>query len=175
MTVDLRYPIGQYTPLADADAATYARLIDEIERLPNELRAATAGLSDAQLDTPYRDGGWTARQVVHHVPDSHVNAYVRFKLALTEDTPRIKPYEESRWARLPDARLPIGVSLALLDALHERWVALLRTLTPDDFANRAYDHPENGVTPLRAALGLYAWHGKHHTAHIAGLRERNGW
>jgi len=175
MTVDLRYPIGQYTPLSDADAATYARLIDEIERLPNELRAASAGLSDAQLDTPYRDGGWTVRQVVHHVPDSHLNAYVRFKLALTEDTPRIKPYEEARWARLPDARLPIGVSLALLDALHERWVALLRTLTPDDFANRAYDHPENGLTPLRAALGLYAWHGKHHTAHVAGLRQRNGW
>src|SRR5690349_7848530 len=102
MTVDLRYPIGHYTPLSDADAATCARLIDEIERLPNELRAAVAGLSDAQLDTPYRDGGWTVRQVVHHVPDSHLNAYVRFKLALTEDTPRIKPYEEARWAQLPD-------------------------------------------------------------------------
>jgi hypothetical protein len=175
MTVDLRYPIGHYTPLSDADATTYARLIDEIERLPNELRAAVAGLSDAQLDTPYRDGGWTVRQVVHHVPDSHVNAYVRFKLALTEDTPRIKPYEEARWAELPDTRLPVAPSLALLDALHVRWVALLRALSPDDFARRAYDHPENGVTPLRAALGLYAWHGKHHTAHITGLRERNGW
>ena len=174
MTVDLRYPIGQYTPLADADAATYARLIDEIERLPNELRAASAGLSDAQLDTPYRDGGWTVRQVVHHVPDSHVNAYVRFKLALTEDTPRIKPYEEARWAKLPDARLPIGVSLALLDALHERWVVLLRSLAPEDW-ERAYDHPDNGVTTLRAALGVYAWHGRHHVAHVTGLRERMGW
>ena len=175
MTVDLRYPIGQYTPLSDADTATYERLIDEIERLPGELRAAVAGLDDAQLDTPYRDGGWTVRQVVHHVPDSHANAYVRFKLALTEDTPRIKPYEESLWATLPDTRLPVEPSLALLDALHVRWVALLRALSPDDFARRAYDHPENGVTPLRAAFGLYAWHGKHHTAHVTGLRQRNGW
>jgi len=152
MTVDLRYPVGEYTPLADADAATYARLIDEIERLPNELRAAVAGLSDAQLDTPYRDGGWTVRQVVHHVPDSHLNAYVRFKLALTEDAPRIKPYEESRWAELADARMGPEVSLALLDALHERWVVLLRSLAPADlFLTRAM--PTNAWRSRRSVLG----------------------
>jgi hypothetical protein len=173
MTTDLRYPIGKST-LPDADPATYARLIDEIERLPREFRAAVEGLTDAQLDTPYRDGGWTVRQVAHHVPDSHMNAYVRFKLALTEDTPRIKPYEEARWAALPDSRLDPAVSLALLDALHERWVVLLRSLAPEDW-ERAYDHPVNGVTTLRAALGLYAWHGRHHTAHVTGLRERMGW
>jgi hypothetical protein len=174
MPTDLRYPIGRYT-LPDADPATYARLIDEIEQLPRALRAAVDGLTDAQLDTPYRDGGWTVRQVVHHVPDSHVNAYVRFKLALTEDAPRIKPYEESRWAQLADARLPVAPSLALLDALHVRWVTLLRAMSPEDFERRAYDHPEDGLMTLRAALGLYAWHGKHHTAHITGLRERMGW
>jgi len=173
MPTDLRYPIGTYT-VPEADASTYARLIDEIERLPDEFRAALDGLTDAQLDTPYRDGGWTVRQVAHHVPDSHMNAFVRFKLALTEDTPRIKPYEESRWADLADARLPIAPSLALLDALHVRWVAILRAMSPADF-ERSYDHPENGVTSLRSALGLYAWHGKHHTAHVRGLRERNGW
>jgi len=173
MPTDLRYPIGKYT-VPEADATTYARLVDEIERLPNDFRAALDGLTDAQLDTPYRDGGWTVRQVAHHVPDSHINAFVRFKLALTEDTPRIKPYEESRWAELADARLPVAPSLALLEALHVRWVALLRAMSPSDF-ERAYDHPENGVTTLRSALGLYAWHGKHHTAHILGLRERNGW
>jgi DinB superfamily len=174
MTVDLRYPIGRFT-VPDADPAAYARLIDEIERAPSELRAAFEGLDDAQLDTPYREGGWTIRQVAHHVPDSHMNAYVRFKLALTEDAPRIKPYDESRWAQLADARLPIAPSLALLDALHVRWVTLLRAMSPDDFTQRSYDHPENGPTPLRAALGLYAWHGKHHTAHVRGLRERMGW
>jgi hypothetical protein len=172
--VDLRYPIGNYT-LPDADPATYARLIDDIEAAPAALRAAIAGLTDAQLDTPYREGGWTVRQVVHHVPDSHMNAFVRFKLALTEDTPRIKPYEESRWALLADARLAPDVSLALLDALHVRWVTVLRAIAPADWEGRAYDHPENGVTTLRQALGLYAWHGKHHTAHITSLRERMGW
>ena len=177
MTTDLRYPIGRFTPpdAATATAETYARLIDEIERLPRDFRAAVEGLTDAQLDTPYRDGGWTVRQVAHHVPDSHLNAYVRFKLALTEDEPRIKPYEEARWAELPDARLPIAPSLALLDGLHVRWVAVLRAMTPEDFERRAYDHPEMGRVPLRAALGLYAWHGKHHTAHVRGLRERMGW
>jgi hypothetical protein len=174
MTTDLRYPIGKST-LPDADPATYARLIDEIERLPREFRAAVEGLTDAQLDTPYRDGGWTVRQVAHHVPDSHMNAYVRFKLALTEDTPRIKPYEEARWANLADSRLPVAPSLAILDALHVRWVTLLRAMTPEDFERRAYDHPEGGVTTLRAALGMYAWHGKHHTAHVTNLRERMGW
>lgn len=172
-TPDLRFPVGRYT-MPDADPATYARLIDEIAAAPAALRAAVADLTDAQLDTPYRDGGWTVRQVVHHVPDSHMNAYVRFKLALTEDAPRIKPYEEARWAELPDSKLPTAGSLALLDALHERWVVLLRAMTPEQF-ERTYDHPEMGSVPLRGALGIYAWHGRHHVAHVAALRERMGW
>jgi hypothetical protein len=170
---DLRYPIGNYT-VPDRSPETITRLIDEIAEAPRRLREALAGLTEEQLDTPYREGGWTVRQVAHHVPDSHLNAYVRFKLALTEDVPRIKPYEESRWARLPDSRLDPAVSLALLDALHERWVVLLRALAPEDW-ERAYDHPDNGATTLRAALGIYAWHGRHHVAHVTGLRERMGW
>jgi len=170
---DLRFPVGRAT-VPDADPAVYARLIDEIAEAPARLRAALDGLSPEQLDTPYRDGGWTVRQVAHHVPDSHLNAYVRFKLALTEDAPRIKPYEEARWAELPDAAMDPAVSLALLDALHERWVTVLRAMTPEQF-ERTYDHPENGVTTLRAALGIYAWHGRHHVAHVTGLRERMGW
>ena len=174
-SADLSFPTGRFQRPASLDADARTRAIDVIAATPARLREAVRGLTDKQIDTEYRPGGWTVRQVVHHVPDSHLNAYIRFKLALTEDTPRIKPYEESLWARLPDAGLPVEPSLTLLDALHVRWVALLRAMSPDDFANRAYDHPENGVTPLRAALGLYAWHGKHHTAHVTGLRERNGW
>lgn len=174
MTTDLRYPIGQWT-MPDAAPATLARLIDDIAGQPAALRAAIHGLSDAQLDTPYRDGGWTVRQVVHHVADSHMNAYVRVKLALTGDRPTIAPYDEARWAVLPDARLAPDVSLALLDALHARWVTILRALAPDDFDNHAYRHPEMGDVPLRAALGIYAWHGRHHVAHVTGLRERMGW
>lgn len=170
---DLRFPIGRAT-IPEADAATYARLIDDIAAAPAALRAAVSGLTDAQLDTPYRDAGWTVRQVAHHVPDSHMNAYVRFKLALTEDAPRIKPYEESLWAQLPDSKLGVDVSLALLDALHERWVVLLRAMTPDQF-ERTYDHPEMGPVTLRQALGIYAWHGKHHVAHVTGLRRRMSW
>ena len=170
---DLRYPVGHYA-LPDADASTYTRLIDQIAALPATFRAAVSGLSDAQLDTPYRDGGWTVRQVIHHVPDSHMNAYIRFKLALTEDAPRIKPYEEARWAELADAKMAPDVSLALLDALHARWVTILRSMTPADF-ERPYDHPEMGLVSLRLALGIYAWHGRHHTAHVTGLRERMGW
>ena len=170
---DLRYPIGHYT-VPDRSPETAARLVDEIAEAPRRLREAVAGLDAGQLDTPYRDGGWTVRQVTHHVADSHANAYVRFKLALTEDTPRIKPYDESRWAELPDSKLDPEVSLRLLELLHERWVALLRAL-PDEALDRAYDHPDNGVTTLRAALGIYAWHGKHHVAHVTSLRERMGW
>lgn len=170
---DLRYPIGNYT-VPDPAPETIARLIDEIAEAPRRLRAAVAGLTEAQLDTPYRDGGWTVRQVTHHVVDSHLNAYVRMKLGLTEDNPRIAPYEESLWARLPDTRLDPEVSLALLDALHVRWVVLLRAITPEQW-ERTYEHPHNGTTTLRAALGIYAWHGKHHVAHITGLRERMGW
>lgn len=173
---DLRFPIGKFTPVARADDATRATWIDAIAAAPAALRAAVAGLSPEQLDTPYRPDGWTVRQVVHHVPDSHLNAYVRTKLALTEDEPFVKPYQEGLWAELPDSTdTPVDTSLALLEALHVRWVALLRAMTPDEF-RRGYRHPEYGrVVPLTEMIGLYAWHGRHHVAHITGLRERNGW
>ena len=164
----LRFPIGKYERPAQLPLTGEARaaLIGDIERAPAALRAAVAGLSDRQLDTPYRPGGWTIRQVVHHVPDSHMNGYTRMRLAATEDNPSIKPYLEARWAELPDVRaVPIDVSLALLDALHVRWSAFLRGLSPVDF-QRSYLHPELGVVPLDVAIGIYAWHGKHHTAHI---------
>lgn len=176
LTADPRYPVGRYTvPDEPPTPADRARWIDEVAALPAAFRAAVAGLTDAQLDTPYRDGGWTVRQVAHHLPDSHVNAYVRFKLALTEDAPTIKPYEESRWAELADSRLPIAPSLALLEALHTRWVAVLRAMSDADFA-RTYVHPEHGRTfTLGGVLGMYAWHGRHHTAHVTSLRSRRGW
>lgn len=164
----LRFPIGKYERPAQLPLSGEARaaLIHDIERAPAGLRAAVERLSEAQLDTPYRPGGWTIRQVVHHVPDSHMNGYTRMRLAATEDNPTIKPYLEARWAELPDVRsVPVGVSLALLDALHTRWAAFLRGLAPADF-QRTFLHPELGVLPLDVAIGIYAWHGKHHTAHI---------
>jgi uncharacterized damage-inducible protein DinB len=170
---DLRYPVGHWAP-PDDSPETAERLVGEIAVLPVRLAAAVAGLDDAQLDTPYRDGGWTVRQVVHHVADSHMNAYVRVKLALTADAPAITAYDEAAWARLPDSRLPVEPSLALLDALHERWVVVLRALGPAELA-RPYRHPEMGDVPVRTALAIYAWHGRHHTAHVVGLRERMGW
>ena len=143
--------------------------------MPARLRAAVAGLNEEQLATPYRPGGWTVRQVVHHVPDSHMNSYMRFKLAMTEEQPQIRTYHEERWAELEDARNgPLEISLNLLDWLHQRWVLFLRSLTEDDF-KKTFQHPEWGLVPLDKAVGLYAWHGKHHVAHITGLRERNGW
>ena len=173
MSDDLRYPIGNWsTP--DADPVVMAALVDDIAAAPARLRAAIAGLDASQLDTPYRDGGWTVRQVVHHVADSHMNAYVRVKKALTEPGTPIAAYEESLWATLPDSRLEPEVSLQLLDALHVRWVTTLRALTPADW-EKTYTHPAMGPVTLRTALGIYAWHGKHHTAHVTGLRERNGW
>jgi hypothetical protein len=142
---------------------------------PAKLREAVRGLTPDRLDTPYRDGGWTPRQIVHHVPDSHLNAYVRFKLALTEDVPLIKPYDQDLWAGLDDSRLtPIETSLALVEALHVRWVILLRSL-PDASFQRTFNHPEMGIVPLDRVLALYAWHGQHHAAQIAALRERRGW
>lgn len=151
-------------------------MIDTIARTPDDFRAAASGLSDAQLDTPYRPEGWTVRQLVHHVPDSHMNAYVRFKLALTEDVPTIKPYDEAEWAKLSDVRdTPIETSLTLLSTLHDRWVRLLRAMAPDDFG-RKLNHPEwDAPLSLDAMLALYAWHGPHHTAHITSLRQRMGW
>jgi hypothetical protein len=158
---DLRYPIGRFEGKGELP-----QWIDEIAAAPSNLRAAVKGLTPQQLDTPYRPGGWTVRQVVHHVPDSHLNSYVRFRLALTEDEPTIKPYDEERWAGLVDARTaPVEVSLALLESLHERWVLLLRSLTPADW-QRTFRHPELGVVTLERSAGLYAWHGRHHVAHI---------
>jgi uncharacterized damage-inducible protein DinB len=173
--MDLRYPIGPFEydgPLAEEQRQ---RCIDQIAATPSRLRAAVEGLSPEQLATPYRPGGWTVRQVVHHLPDSHLNSYIRFRLALTEDEPTIKPYDESRWAELDDARqAPIDISLALLEALHQRWVLLLRALTPRDWT-RSFFHPELGAVSLDKNVSLYAWHGRHHVAHITSLRERMGW
>ena len=177
---DGRYPIGKFhlsEPPVDArqNREQKAELIAQIAQAPANLRAAVTGLSQGQLNTPYREGGWTVRQVVHHVPDSHFNAYTRFKLALTEDEPTIKPYAEDRWAELEDTKqTPIEVSLALLDALHDRWVRLLRSLEPHHW-KRTFRHPELGVISLEKNLGLYAWHGRHHVAHVTELRKRMGW
>lgn len=173
---DLRFPIGRFTHHGPLSPARRLDCIARIEAAPAAIRHAAAGLGPAQLDTPYRDGGWTVRQVVHHVPDSHLNAYTRFRLALTEPTPTIRPYHEDRWAELEDARhAPIDLSLALLDALHRRWVLLLRSLEPADWERR-YLHPEHGREwALDEVLAMYAWHGEHHAAHITRLRERKGW
>jgi hypothetical protein len=172
---DLRYPIGRFVPPASDTPDLRAGFIQDIAALPAALSAAVQPLTIPQRETPYRDGGWTVAQVVHHLPDSHLNAYTRFRLALTEDTPTIKPYDETRWAELPDAMSSdLTHSLALLAALHGRWTVLLETLRDDDFA-RTYVHPTNGVTTLDRQLALYAWHGKHHLAHITQLRERMGW
>ena len=166
---------GKFVWSGPASAEDRAHLVAEIAAAPAALRGAVAGLSDAQLETAYRPGGWTVRQVVHHVPDSHLNAYVRFKLAVTEDTPTIKPYDETAWADLPDVRsVPIQTSLDLLARLHERWVAFLCALSESDW-RRTFQHPELGVVPLEKNLALYAWHGRHHVAHVTSLRERMGW
>ncbi len=172
---DLRYPTGKLSYKDNLTAEQRASLIDRIAATPAALRAAVDGLNDAQLDTPYRPEGWSVRQVVHHVPDSHVNAYVRFKLALTEDGPTIKPYQEAAWATLADTRLtPVNVSLTLLEAVHARWVVLLQSMTESDFA-RPLMHPENGRMTLDKLLQLYAWHGGHHVGHVTELRKREGW
>lgn len=173
--MDERYPIGRFRVPEEASAAMRAQWLDELRRAPHALRSAVAGLAPHQLDTPYRDGGWTVRQLVHHVADSHMNAYVRFKLALTEDEPTVKAYDEAAWADLPDARMPVDVSLDLLDALHARWVELLERLDESAW-RRSFVHPESGASiPLVRNLALYAWHGAHHTAHVSRLRERRGW
>jgi hypothetical protein len=173
---DLRYPVGKFDFDAPVNEADYPKLIAAIAETPGALRAAVAGLSRDRFDTPYRPGGWTVKQVAHHVPDSHMNAYTRFKLALTEEEPTIKTYDEAAWAELADSRkVPIEVSLDLLDALHLRWVALLQSMDSADF-NRGLRHPEHGrVLTLKQMLALYAWHGRHHVAHITSLRKREGW
>lgn len=171
---DPRYPIGRFKPAASGDAVTRKGHILNVSLLPGQLRAAVGGLSNAQLDTPYREGGWTVRQLIHHVADSHANSFIRFKLALTEDWPTIKPYDEAAWARLADSTLPIDGSLTIIAALHERWVGLLESMTDEDF-KKGYNHPENGRQDLAKALAIYEWHGRHHTAHVTALRARNGW
>jgi uncharacterized damage-inducible protein DinB len=172
---DLRYPMGTFKYEGELVDEGRRRAIGDIEVAPARLRAALEGLLPQQLDTPYRAGGWTVRQVVHHLADSHMNAYARFRLALTEAEPTIKPYDETRWAELSDARTaPVEISLALLESLHRRWVMLLRSLAPGDFARR-FRHPEHGLMTLEKNLALYAWHGRHHVAHITSLRERMGW
>jgi len=173
---DLRYPIGPFHYEPEPDQHRVENWIQEIAETPTKLRAVVAGLSPDQLDTPYRDKGWTVRQVVHHLPDSHLNAYTRLKLALTEEVPVIRPYDEARWAELADGRNgPIEISLNLLESLHHRWVLLLRQLSPADFGRR-FMHPEHGRPfEVRESLALYAWHGRHHIAHIASLRRRMAW
>lgn len=173
--MDLSYPIGRFDFKQPVDVDAIPALIDDVAAAPMMLRDAVRGLDPEQLDTPYRPGGWTVRQTIHHVADSHMNSYIRLRLALTETEPAIRPYEQQLWAELPDARTaPVEVSLQLLDSLHARWVALLRTLAPADFG-RCFRHPELGLVRLDTNLALYAWHGKHHTAHITGLRQRMGW
>jgi hypothetical protein len=174
MSTDLRYPIGTFEYDPTVTPATRAACIAAIEELPDRMRAAVADLSARQLDTPYRPGGFTVRQTVHHVADSHMNGYVRVKLALTEVRPVIKAYDQDLWAQLEDSTLDVGVSLTLLDALHARWTALWRSLDHAALA-RVFVHPALGDVTLDRQLQLYAWHSRHHTAHVIGLRERNGW
>ena len=172
---DLRYPIGKFERRDQLTPEERRSMIDDIAAAPTRMREAVTGLTPAQLDTPYREGGWTVRQVIHHVPDSHLNAYCRFKLALTEDVPTIRPYDEARWAELGDTHTtPVKTSLAILESLHTRWICLLRSMKPADF-QRQLKHPESGTMSLDNVLALYSWHGRHHTAHITSLRQRNGW
>lgn len=175
MSTDLRYPIGEFDMGFAVTPAARKERIATITALPAKIRTAVAGLDESQLDTEYRPGGWTVRQTVHHVADSHMNSIIRFKLALTEDSaPTIRPYYEDRWAELGDSKLPVDVSLNLIDGIHARWVSLLGSMSDADFAKQ-FVHPETGPWTLDGALALYAWHSLHHTAHITSLRERNGW
>ncbi len=172
---DPRYPIGKFDGISPSSVRERDAMVQGIAETPARLRDAVRGLSLAQIATPYRDGGWTLRQVVHHLPDSHMNAYVRFKLGLTEDFPTIKPYMEARWAELEDSRsAPIEVSLSLLESLHARWVMLMQAMQAEEWA-RKLNHPEDGVITLERMVAIYHWHGRHHVAQITSLRERNGW
>ncbi len=172
---DLRYPVGPFQPKPAISERERKEMIRQIAETPAILRKEITGLNEAQLDTPYRPGGWTVRQVVHHLPDSHLNSYIRFKLALTENEPTIKPYQEHLWAELPEAKSgPLNLSLDLLESLHKRWVTVLENMSSEDFA-RTLIHPESGKMNLDRVLQLYAWHGRHHIAHITHLKKRMGW
>src|SRR3954451_2731118 len=174
MTLDLRYPVGIFTPAVETDAVISAAIRD-IEALPAKVRSAVGGLNDRQLDTRYRPGGWTVRQVVHHIADSHMNGFIRTKLALTEATPVIKPYDENAWSQLADARLPIEVSLPIIDGIHTRWLTVLRDLAAEQFG-RTFIHPHHDQTMTVAYhVQNYGWHSRHHVAHITALRQREGW
>ena len=174
MSSDLRYPIGPEPPFEPSSTVVREKYIEVIAQLPTSIRGAVSGLSDAQLDTPYRPGGWTVRQVVHHLADSHMHAFMRLKWALTEDAPTIKPYDEAPWAELADSTLGADVSLGILDGIHARWVALYRAMDDASFA-RAFVHPERGPLTLQHHLHIYAWHSRHHVAHVTELRRREGW
>lgn len=175
MSTDPRYPIGRFSFRPDASEADRTAWVDAIADAPAALRAAVDGLGEAQFDTPYRAGGWSVQQVVHHLFDSHCNAFIRFRLALTEDNPRVTAYDEAAWAALPDSReVPAAVSLELVDGLHRRWVSMMRHMDTADWA-KTLQHPENGPMSLDRMLQLYAWHGKHHVAHITVLRQQQGW
>jgi hypothetical protein len=175
LAMDLQYPIGKFQWSGANTPEQRARFIEDIAAAPQRMRSAVAGLTDEQLNTPYRDGGWTVRQVVHHLPDSHMNSYIRFKFALTEHEPTIKPYDEAVWAELIDGKTaPIEPSLNLLDGLHYRWALLLKSLSDED-VKRKFTHPELGVVSIDQYIALYAWHSRHHVAHITSLRERKAW
>jgi hypothetical protein len=175
VTIDLRYPVGPFEARTPISPAMHEAALAEIAALPSKLRAAAQGLSDTQLDTPYRPGGWTVRQVVHHVADSHMHGLIRVKLALTEASPTIKPYDESACATLGDMRLPLDVSLGILDGLHTRWMAVYQGMAPEQWS-RTFVHPERGETmDLATHLQLYAWHSRHHVAHVTELRRHEGW
>lgn len=171
---DLRYPIGRLQRRSTLGEADRRAAIEAVAATPAAFRAAVRGLDERQLDTPYRPGGWTVRQLAHHLADSHMNAFIRLRLALTEENPTVKPYDEAEWAHLPDMAMPIEPSLQIVDAVHARWVHMLRAMSPASFA-RALTHPENGPMTVDALLDTYAWHGRHHTAHVTALREREGW
>ena len=172
---DLRYPVGEFQKRDKLSSAERREMIDQIAATPARLREAARGLDPQQLDTPYRDGGWTVRQVVHHLPDSHLNAYTRLKLALTEHEPVIKPYDEAAWAKLPDSQqVPIETSLVLLETVHERFVTILRAMSEQQF-ERKFTHPDHGLMTLDWLVAMYAWHGRHHVGHVTSLRERKAW
>ncbi|MDQ6597729.1 putative metal-dependent hydrolase [Bacillus salipaludis] len=172
--MEMKYPIGTFQFNGEITNNITKDWISEIESLPRLLRDAVKDLDNEQLNTPYRSGGWTVRQVIHHLADSHMNAYVRFKLALTEEKPVIKPYDETKWAELADYTLPIDISLSLLEALHQRWTNLLRSLSPADM-EKTFIHPDSGEVSVGRNIGIYAWHGRHHLTHITSLCNRKGW